>query len=59
MIAAAMQTPIKMIGTACFSFISISAAISAPVHAPVPGAGIATKISSPQGPYFFTVSLLY
>ena len=34
------------------SFISIMAAINAPVHAPVPGRGMATKINSPQKAYF-------
>ena len=39
-----------------FSFISSIAAISAPVQAPVPGSGIATKINNPQNAYFCTVS---
>ena len=44
----AMVTPRKMIGTARFKRISSTAAMSAPVHAPVPGNGMATKSSSPH-----------
>ena len=58
MIAAAIHTPRKTQGNACFTFIFISAATRAPVHAPVPGRGIATNRRSPKGPYFSTVSLL-
>ena len=58
MIPAAMSTPSRMLGTALRIRMSSSAATSAPVHAPVPGSGMATKISSPSGPYFCTVSPL-
>ena len=44
----AMVTPRKMTGTARFKRISSTAAMSAPVHAPVPGSGMATKSSSPH-----------
>ena len=44
----AMVTPRKMTGTARFKRISSTAAMSAPVHAPVPGNGMATKSSSPH-----------
>ena len=44
----AMVTPRKMTGTARFRRISSTAAMSAPVHAPVPGSGMATKSSSPH-----------
>ena len=44
----AMVTPSRMTGTARFRRISSTAAMSAPVHAPVPGSGMATKSSSPH-----------
>ena len=44
----AMVTPSRMTGTARFKRISSTAAMSAPVHAPVPGNGMATKSSSPH-----------
>ena len=44
----AMVTPRKMTGTSRFKRISSTAAMSAPVHAPVPGNGMATKSSSPH-----------
>ena len=44
----AMATPSRMTGTARFKRISSTAAMSAPVHAPVPGSGMATKSSSPH-----------
>ena len=44
----AMVTPRKMTGTARFKRISSTAAMSAPVHAPVPGSGMATKSSRPH-----------
>ena len=56
MIAAAMHTPTKITGTALFSFRCSRAATSAPVQAPVPGSGMATRIKSPQLPYFSTTS---
>jgi len=37
--------------------MSIIAATRAPVHAPVPGSGIATRIISPQNSYLRTTSL--
>ena len=52
MIAAAVSTPRAMAGKASFTFMSIIAAISEPVHAPVPGSGIATNRNSPQKAYF-------
>ena len=56
--APAVMTPSVMDGQASFRSISIMAAISAPVHAPVPGSGIATNMNRPQNWYFFTVSIL-
>lgn len=53
-VAAALQTPQKIVGTASFSRISKIAATSAPVHAPVPGNGIATKIHRPMALYLWT-----
>ena len=44
----AMVTPSRMTGTARFKRISSTAAMSAPVHAPVPGSGMATKSSRPH-----------
>ena len=48
MMLPAMATPSRMTGTARFRRISSTAAMSAPVHAPVPGSGMATKSSSPH-----------
>ena len=48
MMQPAMTTPRKMTGTARFRRMLSTAAISAPVHAPVPGSGMATKIKSPH-----------
>lgn len=48
MMQPAMTTPRKMTGTARFKRMLSTAAISAPVHAPVPGSGMATKIKSPH-----------
>ena len=48
MMRPAMVTPSRMTGTARFRRISSTAAMSAPVHAPVPGSGMATKSSSPH-----------
>ncbi len=47
-----------MAGNAFLNRIPKSAAISAPVHAPVPGSGIPTKIRSPQNSYFSMLALL-
>ena len=47
-----------MEGKASFTFMSIIAAMREPVHAPVPGRGMATKRNRPQKAYFFTVSIL-
>lgn len=38
---------------------SITAAASEPVHAPVIGSGIPTKIATPQNPYFSILSLFF
>ena len=48
MMQPAMATPRKMTGTARFKRILSTAAMSAPVHAPVPGSGMATNSSSPH-----------
>lgn len=48
MMIPAITTPQKITGTAFLSRRSISAAISDPVHAPVPGSGIATNSRSPH-----------
>ena len=55
-IPAAISTPRNMHGAASLSFMSSSAAMSAPVHAPVPGSGMPTNSSSAIGPYFLTFS---
>ena len=47
----AMQTPIPMAGTAAYSRRPSMAATSAPVHAPVPGRGMATRMSRPSSSY--------
>ena len=39
----AIKTPMPMLATAYFRSSFIMAATSAPVHAPVPGSGIATN----------------
>ena len=54
---AAIRTPAAMAGIARFSCMSSIAAIRAPVQAPVPGSGIATKSIRPQNSYFKTFSL--
>lgn len=48
MMQPAMTTPRKMTGAARFKRILSTAAMSAPVHAPVPGSGMATNSSSPH-----------
>ena len=55
-ITAAMRTPSAMAGNACFRRISNTAATSEPVHAPVPGSGIATRMHRPSSSYFFSRS---
>lgn len=55
---AAVRTPIAIDGNALLSCMSSIAAIRAPVHAPVPGSGIATNIIKPQNWYLRTCSFL-
>lgn len=50
-----MITPIIIAGNALFILISSIAATSAPVHAPVPGSGIATRSTRPNHSYFSTI----
>lgn len=52
-------TPSNIGRIASFNRISIKAATKAPVQAPVPGNGIATKINKPKDLYFFTELLLF
>ena len=47
-----MQMPMTTAGNAFLNFIPKSAAISEPVHAPVPGSGIPTNNTRPQNSYF-------
>ncbi len=54
MMAPAMTTPRKMAGTAWRIRISSRAATNAPVQAPVPGSGMATRITRPGRRYFRT-----
>ena len=54
MIPAAIQTPRKIVGIAFFSLMSSIAATRAPVQAPVPGSGTATKMHKPKALYFLT-----
>lgn len=58
MIADARHTPKTIARNAFFQSMSSSDAISAPVHAPVPGSGIPTKSTSPKNSYFSILSLL-
>ena len=51
----AAKTPKHIIGKATFLFIPRTVATIAPVHAPVPGRGIATKTNSPNAAYFSIV----
>ncbi|MPN42900.1 hypothetical protein SDC9_190458 [bioreactor metagenome] len=53
----AIKTPLAIMGKHFLIRMSVRAAISAPVHAPVPGNGIATNISKPQSRQRFTLSL--
>ena len=53
-IAAAMHTPRKMAGMAFFSRMSSTAATKAPVQAPVPGSGMATRMQRPMVLYYRT-----
>lgn len=55
----ATRFPITIVGKAYLNLKSRSEAMRLPVHTPVPGSGIATKINSPQYPYFFTLPLLF
>ena len=48
----AMALPIKIDGNAHLNRMLSKAAIRLPLHTPVPGRGIATKIKSPHAPYF-------
>ena len=54
----ATRFPITIVGKAYLNLRSSSEAMRLPVHTPVPGRGIATKINSPQYPYFLTLPLL-
>ena len=47
-ITVAMQIPMMTAGNAFLNFTPRSAAMSEPVHAPVPGSGIPTNNTSPQ-----------
>ncbi len=53
---AVLMTPRAMAGKARFRRMSSMAATRAPVHAPVPGSGMATRTKSPQKAYFCTTS---
>ena len=48
----AMALPIKIDGNAHLNRMLSKAAIRLPLHTPVPGRGMATKIKSPHTPYF-------
>ena len=50
----AMRTPAKMEGTALRRGMSRKAATRAPVQAPVPGRGMATKMARPRYLYLVT-----
>ena len=52
----AISSPSRIMGTAVFSLISRIEAITAPVQAPVPGRGTATKSRRPSASYFRTFS---
>ena len=54
---AAARTPAKIEIKALLRFISSRDATRAPVQAPVPGSGIATKRKSPHVAYFVILSL--
>ena len=55
----AVITPPVIAASASRNLKSRKLAISAPVHAPVPGRGIATKRNSPKLAYFVTFSLFF
>ena len=57
MMSPAAITPAKIAGIACFHFRRNTAATSAPVHAPVPGSGIAKRTNSPKAAYFSRTSI--
>ena len=59
MITPAVSTPSSIIGKAFFSLSPRSADIREPVHAPVPGRGIATRMNSPSISYFSITSILF
>lgn len=52
----AHKTPSIIEGKAYFGFMLNNKAMTEPVHAPVTGKGIATKIANPIAPYFITCS---
>ena len=52
MMSPAAATPANIDMNACFLLMSNNAATRAPVHAPVPGRGIATNTKSPHAAYF-------
>ena len=52
--AAAIHTPKKMEGMALFNRMSSTAATNAPVQAPVPGNGMATRMQRPIALYLRT-----
>ena len=53
----AIKTPIAIAGIAIFNRILSMADTKAPIHAPVPGSGIATKMQIPQKAYLMTTLL--
>ena len=53
----AVNTPATITGTAFFGSRSKKFAISEPIHAPVPGTGIATNRNTPNSVAFFSFSL--
>ena len=59
MITDASNTPQMIAGNALRNFTPTREAISAPVHAPVPGSGIPTNSKSPQNSYFSIWSLFF
>ena len=56
---AAIRTPINAESMAFQNFISISAATSEPVQAPVIGSGIPTKSATPKKEYFSILGLFF
>jgi hypothetical protein len=49
---AAIRLPIRIAGKAHFNLTSSRAAIRLPLQTPVPGRGIATRMTRPREPYF-------